>query len=128
MNKITNKKLIYLGLGLGFVRIIINVIISKFDLDFGYLVDVLIFAYCYLWLLLTKQNFFLKYLLLINIIIAAIAIVIFDLFVLFKYSYFVDLGLFFSSRAIPALNILFIALLSSIFYFCTQQLLLNKRK
>jgi len=128
MNKVANKKILYIGLILGFSRIIIGIMVSKFNLDIGYFVDVFIFAYLYLWLLLAKQKFSLKYIILVNVFIAIIAIVVYDLYLLFFKYYPISLKPFVINRSTVALNILIISLLSSICYFLTQQFLLNRKK
>ena len=119
MDKVTNRKFIYLGFGLGLSRILIGIIVSKLNLDIGYFIDVFIFAYLYLWPLFTKQIFSFKYIVLINILIASIAIVINDLFLLLKHP--ANLNLFYINRGIVALNILIISFLSSVFYFFTRR-------
>lgn len=128
MDKVTNRKLIYLGLGLGLSRIIISIIVSKLNLDIGYFFDVFFFAYLYLWLLLTKKKFSFKYIVLSNVFIAIIAIVVYDLFILLNKYYPVSLGVFLTNRSIIAINILVISFLSSICYFFTQHFLLSRRK
>ena len=109
MNKVANKKLLYLGLILGFSRIVIGIIVSKLSLDIGYFFDIFIFAYLYLWLLIMKQKFSLKYIILVNVFIAIIAIVVYDLYLLFFKYYPISLKPFVINRSTVALNILIIS-------------------
>jgi len=121
------RRIFYLGLILGISRIIISIIVSKTNVNIGYFFDIFIFAYLYLSLLLTKQFFSLKNIFLINILIAIIAILVYDLYLLLS-KYPVSLKFFLTKRGVVALNILIISLFSSICYFVTQLLLLKKRR
>ncbi len=125
MNKIANRDLFYLGLTLGFLRIFIGLIVSKLNIDIGYSLDIFILIYLYLWLIFIKKQLTFKNIVLANILIALLAILIYDLHILlFKHQG--SLKIFFIHRVTVALNILIISLLSSTCYFFTQRFLSNR--
>lgn len=125
MNKI---KLLFLGVILVFLRIIISLIVTKFNLEIGYFFDVFIFIYLCLCLLLANQKFSFKNIVFTNFFIAIISIIGYDFYILIYKYYPIKLEIFLANRSIVALNILIISFLSSIFYFLAQQFLLKRRK
>lgn len=126
MDNFSYRKLILLGLVLGFLRIIVGVAVASYNFDVGYFFDVFIFAYLYLWPLLAKHLFSFKHIVLMNIFIAGLAIITHDLFLLYKNHS--NLNLFLMNRSIVALYIFAISFLASVFCFFTQRFLLNRRK
>jgi hypothetical protein len=127
MNKWINKKTVYLGLFLGILRILIGITISKFNLDAGYFIDIFIFAYLFLWIMLIKHKISFIYIVLSNAFIVIVAILVHDLYViLFKHPLLSKT--FWENRSIIAIYILLVSFISSVCSFLAQQFLLRRKK
>jgi len=127
MNKWINKKTVYLGLFLGILRILIGITISKFNLDAGYFIDIFIFAYLFLWIMLIKHKISFIYIVLSNAFIVIVAILVHYFFVIL-FTHPLLSKTFWENRSIIAIYILLVSFISSVCSFLAQQFLLRRKK